>query len=162
MPRRSVRRLTTVALALPTALLPAAGASAAPPPDKAQVLSSWTQTSANSYRAWYAARQNQAAWRAYAFDWSTDYCSGSPDNPLGFPFTYACARHDFGYRNYKKAGTFPAAKQRLDNAFHADMKRVCAAYSGTNRSSCDRTAWLYYQAVVLFGGSAAPGAPARA
>src|SRR5689334_6208169 len=83
-------------MALATITATATAASAAPA-DKPQVLSSWTQTSASSYNTWVAARGNQGAWSAYAFDWSTDYCSTSPDNPLGFPFATSCARHDFGY-----------------------------------------------------------------
>ncbi|MFD3455538.1 phospholipase [Streptomyces sp. NPDC058691] len=121
------------------------------PADKAQVLSSWTQTSASSYNAWQAARQNQGAWSAYAFDWSTDYCSTSPDNPFGFPFSNSCARHDFGYRNYKAAGTFSANKSRLDSAFYEDLKRICAGYSGATATACNGTAWTYYQAVKAFG-----------
>ncbi|MEU6344613.1 phospholipase [Streptomyces sp. NPDC046977] len=121
------------------------------PADKAQVLSSWTQTSASSYNAWSAARQNQGAWSAYAFDWSTDYCSTSPDNPFGFPFANSCARHDFGYRNYKAAGSFSANKSRLDSAFYEDLKRICAGYSGATATACNGTAWTYYQAVKAFG-----------
>ncbi|MFF7647713.1 phospholipase A2 [Streptomyces canus] len=154
MRRRYTAPLAALALALPALFLSAADASAVPA-DKSQVLSSWTQTSASSYDAWNAARQNQAAWSAYAFDWSTDYCTTSPDNPFGFPFKNACARHDFGYRNYKAAGTFEADKSRLDSAFYADLKRVCATYSGASRSACDATAWTYYQAVSVFGNSAA-------
>ncbi len=90
-------------------------------------------------------------WSAYAFDWSTDYCSSSPDNPFGFPFATSCARHDFGYRNYKAAGAFDANKSRLDSAFYEDLKRVCAAYSGATKSSCNSTAWTYYQAVNALG-----------
>ncbi|MEO3973937.1 phospholipase [Streptomyces sp. CAU 1734] len=155
MRRRRTTPLTAAALALPLAIglaaSPAWAAPAAVPADKPRVLSSWTQTGASSYNAWHAARQNQSAWRAYKFDWSTDLCTSSPDNPFGFPFQKSCARHDFGYRNYKAAGSFPANKARLDNAFHADMKRVCAAYSGARKVSCTGTAWTYYQAVVRFG-----------
>jgi hypothetical protein len=139
-------------LALAASLTTATSASAAPA-DKPQVLSSWTQESVTSYNAWLAARNNQGAWSSYGFDWSTDYCSSSPDNPFGFPFATACARHDFGYRNYKAAGTFSANKGRLDSAFYADLKRVCAKYSGATKSSCDGTAWTYYQAVRAFGTS---------
>ncbi|MFF0288135.1 phospholipase [Streptomyces sp. NPDC005262] len=114
----------------------------------------WTQASAASYGAWNAGRQDQGAWSAYGFDWSTDYCTTSPDNPLGFPFKNACARHDFGYRNYRAAGTFPANKDRLDNAFYTDLKRVCAGYSGVSATSCNATAWTCYQAVSLLGKSA--------
>ncbi|WP_329212657.1 phospholipase [Streptomyces sp. NBC_00683] len=150
MRRRFATLLATVALSLPLALIPAASASAAPS-DKPQVLSSWTQTSASSYNAWNAARNNQGAWAAYGFDWGTDYCSTSPDNPFGFPFQTACARHDFGYRNYKAAGTFSANKARIDSAFYSDLKRVCAGYSGATLTSCNATAWTYYHAVDIFG-----------
>ncbi|MET7732937.1 phospholipase [Streptomyces sp. NPDC005402] len=152
MRRHVVGPLLAAALALPLTVL-TAGQSSAAPADKAQVLSNWTQSSAGSYDAWNAARQNQATWSAYGFDWSTDYCTTSPDNPLGFEFKNACARHDFGYRNYKAAGTFAADKDRLDDAFYADLKRVCASYTGAKGSACLATAWTYYQAVSAFGNS---------
>ncbi|MFI0816918.1 phospholipase [Streptomyces sp. NPDC021098] len=138
----AVTAAATVALAAPAQAVPA---------DKAQVLASWTQTSAASYNTWLAARNNQAAWAAYAFDWSTDYCSSSPDNPFGFPFQTSCARHDFGYRNHKALGIFDANKARIDSAFYEDLKRVCAAYSGAQKTACDGTAWTYYQAVKNLG-----------
>ena len=140
--------------ALAATMLAATPASAAPS-DKLQVLSSWTQTSASSYNAFMSARNNQSAWAAYGFDWSTDYCSSSPDNPFGFPFKDACSRHDFGYRNYKAVGQFPANKDRIDSAFYEDLKRVCANYSGATKTSCDATAWVYYEAVHNLG-SVAP------
>ncbi|PCG84779.1 hypothetical protein CIB93_17350 [Streptomyces sp. WZ.A104] len=158
MRRRFTAPLAAVALSLPLTLI-TAGSAAAAPADKPQVLSSWTQTSASSYNAWNAARNNQGAWAAYGFNWSTDYCSSSPDNPFGFPFQNSCARHDFGYRNYKAAGTFSAHKSRIDSAFYADLKRVCAAYSGAKRTSCNSTAWTYYQAVKIFGVAPAETAP---
>ncbi len=147
------RRLALPLASALLALVPAQSATAAPavPADKPQLLSAWTQSSAASYDAWWAARQNQGAWSAYAFDWSTDYCSGAPDNPLGFPFQNSCARHDFGYRNYKAAGAFEANKARLDSAFHADLGRVCARYIDSTRATCDALAWTYYQGVVVFG-----------
>ncbi|WP_377270530.1 phospholipase [Peterkaempfera sp. SMS 1(5)a] len=148
--RRIATGLTTTAVTIAATLTLASPASAAPA-DKSAVLSSWTQTSAASYNAWYAAHQNQSAWSAYGFDWSTDYCSDSPDNPLGFPFKNACARHDFGYRNYKAAGTFSANKSRIDSAFYEDLKRVCGGYSGATATACNGTAWTYYQAVKAFG-----------
>ena len=82
MSRRLGTLLAAGALALLTALGVAAPAAAAVSREqKLSVLSSWTQTSATSYNAWNAGRLNQAAWSEYAFDWSTDYCSSSPDNP---------------------------------------------------------------------------------
>ncbi|MFE6774756.1 phospholipase [Streptomyces sp. NPDC057702] len=149
--RRMVATLSTTAVAAVSAVTLLVSPASAAPADKAQVLASWTQTSASSYNAWNSARSNQGAWAAYGFDWSTDYCSSSPDNPLGFPFKNSCARHDFGYRNYKKAGTFSANKPRLDSAFYEDLKRVCNAYSGASKTTCDGTAWTYYQAVKQFG-----------
>ncbi|MGW3565354.1 phospholipase [Streptomyces sp. NPDC000941] len=139
---------TAVAAAATVAL---SGPAHAAPADKPQVLSSWTQTSASSYNAWLAARNNQGAWSAYQFDWSTDYCSKSPDNPLGFPFKTACARHDFGYRNYKAMGTFSANKARIDSAFYEDLKRVCNGYGTVTKAACNSTAWTYYQAVKALG-----------
>ncbi|MFC7886759.1 phospholipase [Streptomyces sp. NPDC057376] len=150
MHRRLATGLAATALSVTTVLATAATADAAPA-DKPRVLASWTQTSASSYNAWAAARANQSAWAAYGFDWTTDYCSSSPDNPFGFPFSSSCARHDFGYRNYKDAGTFSANKSRLDSAFYEDLKRVCARYGGATKAACNSTAWTYYQAVRAFG-----------
>lgn len=150
MRRTLATGLAASALSLATVFATASAADAVPA-DKPQVLASWTQTSSSSYSAWTAARANQSAWAAYEFDWSTDYCSSSPDNPFGFPFATSCARHDFGYRNYKAMGTFSANKSRLDSAFYEDLKRVCANYSGATKSACNSTAWTYYQAVKAFG-----------
>ncbi|MGP8303175.1 phospholipase [Streptomyces inhibens] len=151
MSRRLSAALTAPLLGI-TALLSAAAPAPAVPTDKPQVLASWTQTDAASYGNWVAARGDRSKWSAYAFDWSTDYCSKSPDNPFGFPFEISCARHDFGYRNYKKAGTFTADKPRLDSALYADLKRVCGRYSGAKKTSCNGLAWTYYQAVRKLGG----------
>ena len=154
-----MRRRPTVPLACALAaclLTLASPARATPtvraiPADKALVLDGWTRTGAASHDAWAAARADRAPWAAYAFDWSTDYCTTSPDNPFGFPFRTACARHDFGYRNHKAAGSFRAAKPRLDDAFHADLERVCARYAPVKKASCDATARTYYEAVRTFG-----------
>ena len=159
MPRRPYTLLTATVVALLTLLGVASPAAAVTTEQKLAVLYEWTQTSAGSYGAWNATRLDRARWSEYAFDWSTDYCTTSPDNPFGFPFALACARHDFGYRNYRRAGAdaFTAAKSRLDDAFHADLRRVCARYAGAKRVSCEGTAWTYYQAVRTLGaaGSAA-------
>jgi hypothetical protein len=147
-------RLSAVLAAATMFVAAAAGpaaAAAAEPADKPAVLSSWTQTSKASADAWYAASQNKPAWAAYAFDWTTDNCTEAPDNPLDFPFARACQRHDFGYRNYRAAGTFAANKSRLDSAFYEDLKRACAPYAGDERTACNGLAWIYYQAVVIFG-----------
>lgn len=150
-PRRLAALLATpfVALLMVIGLAPAAGAATLD--EKLAVLSSWTQTSATSYNAWNSARLNQGAWVDYGFDWSTDFCSASPDQPLGFDFRLPCWRHDFGYRNYKAVGLFAENKTRVDDAFYADLRRKCATYSVFVRPACYSLAWTYYQAVREFG-----------
>jgi hypothetical protein len=150
--------LLTPAVAVAAVLALASPAAAVTPAEKLSVMSSWTQTSVNSYNAWNSARQNQGSWSAYAFNWSTDYCSSSPDNPLGFDFKLSCHRHDFGYRNYKEMGQFPANKARIDSAFYEDLKRKCATYNVVVRPACTSLAWTYYQAVKNFGSVAAVSA----
>ncbi|PXY28012.1 phospholipase [Prauserella muralis] len=82
-------------------------------------------------------------------DWSSDACSWSPDKPLGYDFTRACHRHDFGYRNYKRQGRFTETnRKRIDDRFHSDMKTICSG-----RWACNSAAWTYYQAVRRFGAS---------
>ena len=149
------RRLATLVvaslvglLALGVAATPAAAATTA---EKLAVMSSFSQTSATSYNSWNAARLNQGAWAAYAFEWGTDYCSASPDQPLGFDFRLSCHRHDWGYRNYKVMGQFPANKARIDSAFYEDLKRKCATYNAIVRPVCYGLAWTYYEAVSTFG-----------
>jgi hypothetical protein len=151
---RFMRRVL-VLVAATAALLAPAGLANAAAPTKLTLLSSWTQTSVTSYNAWITARHNPGQYASYAFDWSTDYCSSSPDNPLGFDFRLSCAHHDFGYRNYKAVGQFPANKDRVDSMFYADLKRKCATYSGALQPPCYSLAWTYYQAVHLFGSLAA-------
>ncbi len=87
-----------------------------------------------------------------SFDWSTDLCSSSPNNPLGFPFSGACRRHDFGYRNTKALGLWSSTtKATIDNGFLADLRAVCAGYSTVLRTTCNALAQTYYQAVRAFG-----------
>jgi hypothetical protein len=147
--RTLVVLVSVLALLVPGNLAHAATAS------KAEVLLGWTQPTAASTAAWNAARTDRDAWSRYGFDWSTDYCSFSPDNPLGFDFALSCWHHDFGYRNYKAVGTFSANKARLDTTFYADMRRTCGRYGVVVRPACYSLAWTYYQAVHVFGSLAA-------
>jgi len=150
---RMTRRILLVLVLVLAALIPTGAAYAAA--DKATVLANWTQPTAASTNAWNAARLDRAPWASYNFDWSTDYCSASPDKPLGFDFTLSCWHHDFGYRNYKAIGTFPANKDRVDSMFYADLQRKCATYNAIVRPACDSLAWTYYEAVHNFGSLAA-------
>jgi Prokaryotic phospholipase A2 len=118
---------------------------------KLGVMSSFTQPTSTSQAAWYYGRTHQSQYAEYGLDWSTDYCSASPDEPLGFDFRLPCARHDFGYRNYKAVGLFSANKDRIDTAFYFDLKAKCAMYSWIVRPSCYSLAWTYYEAVHYFG-----------
>ena len=134
--------------------VPGAALAAVSEAQRVATATAWSQPTATSRQQWDAARQNQGAWADYGFDWATDYCSSSPDQPLGFDFRLSCHRHDFGYRNFKKFGTFDANKDRIDNAFLADLRAVCDGYSGLQRSTCRGLANTYYEAVRVFGATA--------
>ncbi|MFI7025571.1 phospholipase [Micromonospora sp. NPDC049900] len=121
------------------------------PRDRLDVLRRLTSTDSASYDAWNIGRFYPATYAAYEFDWSNDLCTGAPDNPLGFTFESACARHDFGYRNYKAINLFAEHKERLDLAFYEDLRRVCANYPEAVQPACYALAWVYYEAVLIFG-----------
>jgi len=145
------RLLATLALSVTVPLATSLPAYAVTLEQKLAALSDFTQPTAASAAAWLEAWQNQSAWAEYDFDWSTDLCSSSPDQPLGFDFRMPCRRHDFGYRNYKALDRFQANKARVDDAFYFDMRQVCAGYSGIAKATCDSLAGTYYQAVRQFG-----------
>jgi hypothetical protein len=152
MTRRVVPLLVATLAALLLTLGLAGPASASVNIDqKVALLSSWTQASGPSQAAWNNGRTHQADWAAYNLVWSTDYCSASPDQPLGFDFRMPCWRHDFGYRNYKVVSRFPANKAHIDDAFYWDLKAVCRTYGAIQRPACYSLAWTYYQAVHNFG-----------
>lgn len=53
--------------------------------------------------------------------WTSDGCTSSPNNPLGFPFVPACHRHDFGYHNYRNQSRFTeSGKLKIDDNFKAE------------------------------------------
>jgi len=148
---RVTRRVLAPIGGILLALALAAPAIAATNDQKLSVMSTWSQPSVASYNGWNAARQNQGAWADYGFDWSTDFCSTSPDQPLGFDFRLSCHRHDFGYRNFKVMNAFPANKSRIDDSFYFDLRTKCATYNAFVRPACYSLAWTYYQAVKTFG-----------
>ncbi len=161
--RRITGLLVASVAALAAVLALAAPAGAVTTTQRLAQLSAFTQIGSTSYNAWNTARQNQGAWADYGFDWSTDYCSTSPDQPLGFDFRLPCYRHDFGYRNYKAMGKFDANKSRLDDMFYNDLKAKCGTYNVFVRPACNSLAWSYYQAVRAFGApSLSPGELNRA
>ncbi|KAI9103020.1 hypothetical protein DFS34DRAFT_607192 [Phlyctochytrium arcticum] len=108
----------------------------------------WTQPTASSRNEWLAARQQSAIYSAdpYNLSFLTDYCDKSPDQPFGFDFRPACARHDFGYDNFRNLNQHTANKERLDLAFYEDMKAICGG-----SYTCKATAYIYYTAVKVAG-----------
>ncbi|GAA0904800.1 phospholipase A2 [Virgisporangium aurantiacum] len=112
---------------------------------------SWTAASESSFDGWHYAVDRQRLYTEFEFDWSTDYCSSSPDQPSGFDFRLPCRRHDFGYRNFRDLDAFDTYKSRVDGSFLADMLRVCDGEIPVVEQVCDGIAWTYYQAVVVFG-----------
>jgi hypothetical protein len=120
-------------------------------PDKPALLAKWTQPTAAAFADWQAARSDRESWKAYGFIWTTDYCTGAPERPIGFDFRLPCARHDFGYRNYRAAGTLARHKGRLDRAFRQDLNSACGRYRMVLRPFCRGLAWTYYRAVRRYG-----------
>ncbi len=94
--------------------------------------------------------------RAYPFlDWTTDGCSAPVVGNEGrsFNFTYACMRHDFGYRNTKKLSQFnEVVRTKLDEQFHRDLESSCATQVRTRKIRCLMWAETFYVAVRATGG----------
>lgn len=82
-----------------------------------------------------------------SLDWTTDGCTSSPDNPLGFPFIPACHRHDFGYHNYRHQNRFTeSGKLRIDDNF---KKEYGPRSNIVSRSCVDRMlTWVLTQFVL--------------
>jgi len=97
------------------------------------------------------------------FDWSTDLCSAPLVGSTGrsFDFTAACTRHDFAYRNYKRADVANSkrgrvwtsrTRHRIDLQFQRDMIDHCARRGVTERPSCRIWAETFYRLVRIAGG----------
>ncbi|MBZ9750322.1 phospholipase [Deinococcus sp. HMF7604] len=86
-------------------------------------------------------------------DWSRDGCSAPDGLGLGYreDFRPACNVHDFGYRNLKVYQRTDANRKTTDEAFHTNMKTICAAKSWYARPACVSAAYAYYQAVRVGG-----------
>ncbi len=152
--RRVATPLAAAAVLVAGPVTAASGTTGQPssPPNRAAVLAAWTQPTAASYAAWTRARGDQRTWAAYHFDWSTDYCTDSPDRPLGFDFSLACARHDFGHRNYAALGQFTTAtKARVDTGLYDDLLAVCGHYGAFRATVCRSLALTYYEVVRTVG-----------
>lgn len=89
-------------------------------------------------------------------DWSSDSCSWSPDQPIGYNFDPGCKRHDFGYRNYQLQNLFTEANRlSIDQNFRDDLYGIC-----DGDWLCEGTADVYYNAVRQFGALSADTAAA--
>lgn len=101
-----------------------------------------------------------AAYRSTALpypglDWTRDGCSAPDGLGLGYreDFRPACNVHDFAYRNLKVYERTDANRKTSDEAFHTNMKAICAAKSWYARPACYSAAYAYYQGVRMGGGS---------
>ncbi|NUO96485.1 MAG: phospholipase [Nonomuraea sp.] len=146
---RSLVMLVPLVLSQVAVLAPAAHAVTLE--QKLTALAGFTQPTAESAASWQAAWGDRGSWADYAFDWSSDGCSSSPDRPLGFDFRMPCGRHDFGYRNFKAVNEFAANKEHVDDALYYDLKQVCERAGRLSRPTCLGLAWTYYRAVRRFG-----------
>ncbi|MEJ8648568.1 phospholipase [Streptomyces sp. MS1.AVA.3] len=116
-------------------------------------LTRGTTQSAGDWRLLRA--QAQSGTNPYRFIWTTDYCTRLKDKPGGFDFRLSCARHDFGYRNYKaligkEAFKGSSHEKRIDKTFLFDMNRQCDTQPGksaSQRRACLKTAKAYYDRV---------------
>ena len=112
------------------------------------------------------------------FDWSSDLCSAPMIGSTGrsYDFLNSCRRHDFAYRNFKKANrdescspsTSPSTctpsrslsdqwwnstmRHRIDRQFLSDMTNQCSTRPMSERLSCLAWAQVFYRSVRIAGG----------
>ena len=112
------------------------------------------------------------------FDWSSDLCSAPMIGSTGrsYDFRNSCRRHDFAYRNFKKANRdescslststntcTPARslsgqwwnstiRHRIDRQFLSDMTFQCSSRPTTERLPCLAWAHVFYRSVRIAGG----------
>lgn len=110
--------------------------------------------SVSNYNTQYSA-YNGTSSPYTGLDWSRDGCSAPDGVGLGYreDFRPACNVHDFGYRNLKVYQRTDANRLTTDDAFHTNMKAICAAKSWYARPACYSAAYAYYQGVRIGGGS---------
>ena len=88
------------------------------------------------------------------FDWDSDGCTDSPDEPGGWNFRDACYRHDFGYRNYGggpiQASPTDETRADADSRFRDDLLDECGQVE--ERRRCQALAHTYYGASRKAGG----------
>ena len=170
--RSHPRRVLALALSIATAssLLVAAPATASTTADAATDASAQEAARGRvSYTTWIRRMNNKADMsgsdfiRTYStpqhFDWSSDGCSVPGPWESRFGFKWACYRHDFGYRNLKRAqARYGVNAWRWHNKAVADWQFLEDAllhcrlnWSGSERDSCYSHARTYYSFVSTFG-----------
>ncbi|WP_412079464.1 phospholipase A2 (plasmid) [Streptomyces xanthophaeus] len=142
------------------------GAPLGTPADKLETLQrlhELTQPGDAARNAWNKARNSHQRnhWDRFGFIWDKDFCSSPGKDRIGtVDFRIACARHDFGYRNYKRLLGLEqtdltrtpegrAAKHRVDQTFLKDLQKACD--TGNYKPGCYTVADLYHQSVVHAG-----------
>ncbi|MBB3727409.1 phospholipase A2 [Nonomuraea dietziae] len=120
-------------------------------------LASLTENTTASWNTWLSVYPSPAGtlYDGYDFDWSNDLCSWAVDRPVLRLIPYqrvdwrsSCARHDFGYRNYKAIGKWNYnRKLRLDRLMLADMYRACDVQIRHANPECRALAGVYYTVV---------------
>lgn len=92
------------------------------------------------------------------FDWSDDGCSMSPDSGSYYNFLKSCKRHDFGYRNSKRAESWYGVnmwsyhnKAVTDTTFRKDMTDHCFSREESQTNSCLTRRTQYYNIVAGYG-----------
>ncbi|WP_283135947.1 phospholipase A2 [Rhizohabitans arisaemae] len=124
-------------------------------PSKPVMLALLTENSAAGWARWKKLSHDNYYDRGYDWNMSTDYCSKSVDQPiLSFApwqrvdWREPCARHDFGYRNYKEMRRFDySRKVRLDVMFLRDLMVACDAQIFFANARCHALAHVYFKTV---------------
>jgi len=123
-------------------------APAPPPPDHRELVDRYVAADLDEFLAY-----RDAPDRDPRLDWSTDFCSAPLVGSSGdsFDFTEACLRHDFGYRNYDRLGSFAEMRETVDERFYDDMRAHCDGRPAGDRFRCEAWAIAFYRAVRAFG-----------
>ena len=162
-PARLLPRLMTllIALALSTALLPAAPASAEA--TRAQLTKKVKRLLFEKDLPDFTLIKRKAERKndQNPLEWKDNGCSTPVPSPFNGRFNAACERHDFGYRNLGNGvGASPSrafdstesAKQKVDLQLKEDLLYSCRDYPGPN-GDCNDAANTYYFFVSRAGKS---------
>ncbi|WP_345484724.1 phospholipase A2 [Planotetraspora phitsanulokensis] len=103
--------------------------------------------------AWYHGSWRWVYWTKTPAGWwvrgvKYDYCTKSPDKPLGYDFRQACMMHDYGLA-LRNMG-YVSSKRQVDDVFYYVLYYgVCSHYFW--KGTCRGIAYKYYLMVRAFG-----------